>query len=93
MTDHAELSARIVEGVLRPEQVDWIRNHHERPDGDGYPDGLSARRALRGSGAARDGRRLGRDDDQPSLQLAQERREALNECIADRPPVHPPTGR
>jgi diguanylate cyclase (GGDEF)-like protein/putative nucleotidyltransferase with HDIG domain len=41
ITEHAELSARIVEGVLAPEQVDWIRTHHERPNGDGYPDGLT----------------------------------------------------
>jgi HD-GYP domain-containing protein (c-di-GMP phosphodiesterase class II) len=34
---HAELAARIVEGVLAPEQVEWIRTHHERPDGTGYP--------------------------------------------------------
>ena len=39
--EHAELSARIVEGVLAPEQVEWIRTHHERPDGEGYPDGLT----------------------------------------------------
>jgi putative nucleotidyltransferase with HDIG domain len=39
---HAELSARIVEGVLANDQVEWIRTHHERPDGDGYPDGLRA---------------------------------------------------
>ena len=39
--DHAELSARIVEGVLAPEQVDWIRTQHERPDGGGYPDRLT----------------------------------------------------
>jgi diguanylate cyclase (GGDEF)-like protein len=38
--EHAELTARIVEGVLDPEQVDWIRAHHERPDGNGYPLGL-----------------------------------------------------
>jgi diguanylate cyclase (GGDEF)-like protein len=37
---HAELAARIVEGILSPEQVEWIRTHHERPDGDGYPRGL-----------------------------------------------------
>ena len=42
ITEHAELSARIVEGVLAPEQVDWIRTHHERPNGEGYPDGLTA---------------------------------------------------
>ncbi len=38
---HAELSAQITEGVLAAEQVDWIRTHHERPDGTGYPRGLS----------------------------------------------------
>jgi diguanylate cyclase (GGDEF)-like protein len=37
---HAELSAQIVEDVLTDEQVDWIRGHHERPDGGGYPLGL-----------------------------------------------------
>jgi diguanylate cyclase (GGDEF)-like protein/putative nucleotidyltransferase with HDIG domain len=40
INEHAELSARIVEGVLTPEQVEWIRSHHERPDGGGYPRGL-----------------------------------------------------
>ncbi len=49
VADHAELSARIVEGVLRPEQVDWIRNHHERPDGEGYPDGLSVEEISEGA--------------------------------------------
>jgi diguanylate cyclase (GGDEF)-like protein len=39
--EHAELGARIAEGVLGPEQVSWIRIHHERPDGSGYPRGLS----------------------------------------------------
>jgi putative nucleotidyltransferase with HDIG domain len=38
---HATLGARIVEGVLSAEQVDWVRWHHERPDGRGYPDGLA----------------------------------------------------
>ncbi|HEX2016832.1 MAG TPA: diguanylate cyclase [Solirubrobacteraceae bacterium] len=38
---HPALSAQIVEDVLRPEQVAWIRAHHERPDGLGYPAGLT----------------------------------------------------
>ncbi|MBJ7522324.1 MAG: diguanylate cyclase, partial [Solirubrobacteraceae bacterium] len=38
---HADLGARIVEDVLSEEQVEWIRAHHERPDGQGYPRGLS----------------------------------------------------
>lgn len=38
---HAELGAQIVEDVLLPEQVEWIRHHHERPDGAGYPEKLT----------------------------------------------------
>ena len=41
LKEHAELAARIAEGVLGPEQVAWIRIHHERPDGTGYPRGLT----------------------------------------------------
>ena len=39
--EHAALGATIVEDVLTPEQVGWIRWHHERPDGCGYPDALT----------------------------------------------------
>jgi HD-GYP domain-containing protein (c-di-GMP phosphodiesterase class II) len=38
---HAALGARIVDDILTAEQVAWIRWHHERPDGRGYPDGLT----------------------------------------------------
>jgi HD-GYP domain-containing protein (c-di-GMP phosphodiesterase class II) len=38
---HAALGAQMVDDVLLPEQVAWIRAHHERPDGRGYPDALS----------------------------------------------------
>ncbi|HJZ62060.1 MAG TPA: diguanylate cyclase [Miltoncostaeaceae bacterium] len=38
---HAALSAEIVSDVLADEQVAWVRAHHERWEGDGYPDGLS----------------------------------------------------
>jgi HD-GYP domain-containing protein (c-di-GMP phosphodiesterase class II) len=37
---HAELGAQIVADVLSPEAASWVRGHHERQDGDGYPDGL-----------------------------------------------------
>jgi diguanylate cyclase (GGDEF)-like protein len=38
---HAELGARMLENILSSEQVEWIRSHHERPDGAGYPHGLA----------------------------------------------------
>ena len=37
---HTTLGAQIVDDILDPEQVQWVRWHHERPDGLGYPDGL-----------------------------------------------------
>jgi len=38
---HAALSAQIASEVLEPEQATWIRGHHERWDGRGYPDRLA----------------------------------------------------
>ncbi len=38
---HADLSACIAAEVLPDEQVGWIRGHHERWDGAGYPDALA----------------------------------------------------
>ncbi len=38
---HATIGASIAAEVLTSEQAAWIRHHHERPDGTGYPDGLS----------------------------------------------------
>lgn len=37
---HAAIGARMVSGLLDAEQVAWVRGHHERWDGGGYPDGL-----------------------------------------------------
>lgn len=48
MSEHVELSVRIVTGVLTPEQLDWIHTHHERPDGHGYPRGLNAEQLSEG---------------------------------------------
>ncbi len=42
MQRHPALGERIVGASAPPEVVPWIRHHHERWDGDGYPDGLRA---------------------------------------------------
>jgi diguanylate cyclase (GGDEF)-like protein/putative nucleotidyltransferase with HDIG domain len=38
---HAARGAEIVAGVLSDEQVAWVRHHHERWDGNGYPAGIA----------------------------------------------------
>jgi diguanylate cyclase (GGDEF)-like protein/PAS domain S-box-containing protein len=38
---HAALGAQIVNDILLPEQVAWVRHHHERWDGAGYPDAIA----------------------------------------------------
>ncbi len=38
---HAALGAEITSDVLDREQCRWVRHHHERWDGAGYPDGLA----------------------------------------------------
>lgn len=44
MRTHPALGAQIVTGVLDDEQVSWIRAHHERIDGTGYPERLAGER-------------------------------------------------
>ncbi len=39
---HAEMGAYIAAEVLEAEQVAWVRGHHERWDGTGYPDRIAA---------------------------------------------------
>ena len=39
---HSVLGAEMLSDVLTPEQTSWVRAHHERWDGLGYPDGLVA---------------------------------------------------
>ena len=38
---HSALGARMLEDVIAAEGVSWVRGHHERWDGAGYPDGLA----------------------------------------------------
>jgi diguanylate cyclase (GGDEF)-like protein len=40
MRRHPEIGARILEHAGLTDIADWVRGHHERMDGDGYPRGL-----------------------------------------------------
>jgi putative nucleotidyltransferase with HDIG domain len=42
MKRHALLGCDIVEAADMPDEARWVRHHHERFDGAGYPDGLAA---------------------------------------------------
>jgi diguanylate cyclase (GGDEF)-like protein/putative nucleotidyltransferase with HDIG domain len=77
---HSELGAQIVRDLLDPEQVSWVRGHHERPDGRGYPDGLTAGEipdgaAILGVADAYDAMTVARPYSAPLLPA-----EALEEC-------------
>jgi diguanylate cyclase (GGDEF)-like protein/putative nucleotidyltransferase with HDIG domain len=41
MKTHSVLGAAILEAAEMPTEADWVRHHHERLDGAGYPDGLA----------------------------------------------------
>jgi putative nucleotidyltransferase with HDIG domain len=44
MNSHTEVGASIIEGVRwLADAIDVVRNHHERWDGEGYPDGLAGK--------------------------------------------------
>ena len=40
MREHAVIGERLLEGAGMPLIAKWVRHHHERVDGTGYPDGL-----------------------------------------------------
>ena len=76
---HAALGAQIVDDVLLPEQVPWVRHHHERWDGARLP-GRHRGRARSRSGARILGgrRRVGRDDERAGVPSARSCDEALD---------------
>src|SRR3954471_6738893 len=39
--EHAVIGGRILDAAGLPDVADWVRHHHERIDGRGYPDGLA----------------------------------------------------
>jgi diguanylate cyclase (GGDEF)-like protein len=41
MRNHPDTGAEIAVNALDPEQLSWVRHHHERWDGSGYPTGLA----------------------------------------------------
>jgi HD-GYP domain-containing protein (c-di-GMP phosphodiesterase class II) len=41
MREHAVIGERLLHGAGMPLQAKWVRHHHERVDGTGYPDGLA----------------------------------------------------
>ena len=41
MREHAVIGERLLDGAGMPLQAKWVRHHHERVDGTGYPDGLA----------------------------------------------------
>ncbi len=46
---HASLGADVVSDIFDAEQISWVRGHHERWDGKGYPDGLTREEAPEGA--------------------------------------------
>jgi diguanylate cyclase (GGDEF)-like protein len=43
MRRHPEIGASILSGANLTDVSEWVRAHHERPDGTGYPHGISGR--------------------------------------------------
>jgi diguanylate cyclase (GGDEF)-like protein/putative nucleotidyltransferase with HDIG domain len=77
---HPALGAQLAADVLNEEQVGWIRWHHERADGAGYPDGLTADQLPDGAKLLAIADAWDAMTSTHSYRPAKEIPEALNEC-------------
>ena len=55
---HPRTAARLLQSTALHDLADIVVAHHERPDGDGYPDGVIVRRHPAGGADRRRSRRL-----------------------------------
>ena len=67
MRKHPELGARILQGAHLDDIAGWVLAHHERPDGQGYPMGLSGDRIPIQARILAVSRRIRGDDERPRL--------------------------
>ena len=84
--EHTDIGLGILEPVeLAEDIIDFVRNHHERLDGSGYPRGLKEERHLRGGPHRRCRRHVRCPHQQPALSRLQQRPKRRWQSSARRP--------
>lgn len=79
---HAALGAQIAHQALGDEQALWIKQHHERPDGSGYPEGLAGAQISEGGALLALADSWDAMTTVRSYSSAKAKREALAECLS-----------
>ncbi len=79
---HAALGAQMAREALTGEQAMWIEQHHERPDGTGYPNGLSGAQISEGAGLLALADSWAVMTAVRSYSPAKPEREAITECLS-----------
>jgi HD-GYP domain-containing protein (c-di-GMP phosphodiesterase class II) len=73
---HPEVGARLLEEAELDDVAGWVRDHHEQPDGSGYPRGLKA------GEISLEARILGVADAYEAMTTARSHRPALSHAVA-----------